>query len=166
LEFPLYPRQAAILSEVYEDSIRTAILRLGRRSGMGRLSPVIATYEATVNAAAHLAHVPPGQRIAIVVIATSQRQARAVPGFIHSFLNAPALRPGQITRQTAEIELANGIRIITLPAHAAAVRGYAVPVLLLDEAGWFTGADGGRLLSVVPAQGPGSPSSRGSRARR
>jgi hypothetical protein len=47
--FDLYPRQAAILEEIYRDSIRTAVLRLGRRSGKGRIAAVVAVFEATVN---------------------------------------------------------------------------------------------------------------------
>jgi len=35
LGFPLHPRQAEILEEIYTDGIRTAVLRLGRRSGKG-----------------------------------------------------------------------------------------------------------------------------------
>src|SRR5690348_8210122 len=51
LGLKLWPAQAALLSEVYADNIRTCVLRLGRRSGKGRMASVLATYEATVNAA-------------------------------------------------------------------------------------------------------------------
>jgi hypothetical protein len=55
LDFKLHPKQADILDAIYRDGIRTAVLRLGRRSGKGRMMAVIAAYEATVNASAHLA---------------------------------------------------------------------------------------------------------------
>jgi hypothetical protein len=145
LDFPLHPRQAEIIDEIYDDGISTAVLRLGRRSGKGRLSAICATYESTSNADAHLAFAPPGEKIAVVVIATSMRQARVVHGYVRGSLSRPAFA-GMVVRETAdEIELSNGITIIILPAHAASVRGYAIPVLILDEAAWYTGLDGGPL---------------------
>ena len=145
LGFRLYPRQAAILDEIYADGIRTAVLRLGRRSGKGRIAAVVGTFEATVNAAAHLAVVPPGEQVSVVIVATSQKQARLVHRYIRSFLRVPALAP-LVTRDTDdEIELSNGIVIMTLPCHAASVRGYGIAVLILDEAAWFAGRDGSPL---------------------
>jgi hypothetical protein len=157
LAFPLYPRQAAIVDAIYRDAIRTAVLRLGRRSGKGRIAAVVATYEATVNAAAHLAAVPAGERVAIVVVATSQRQARVVHRYIAGFLHRPALT-SLIARETQdEIELTSGIVILTLPCHAASARGLAIAVVILDEAAWFLGVDGSPLdvaelwRALVPA---------------
>jgi len=125
LNFPLFDRQAAIVSEIYSDGIREAILRTGRRSGKGRIAAVVATFEATVNADAHLAAVPPGERVSIVVVATSQQQARIVHRYVRKFLGAPALAPLVARDTDDEIELTNGIVIATVPAHAAAARGSA-----------------------------------------
>lgn len=145
LGFELHPVQASILNEVYEEGIRTAVLRLGRRSGKGRISAVVATFEATVNADAHLAAAPPGEELAIVVISSTERQARVVQRYIRGFLQRPGLA-ALVARETRDtIELRNGITIITLPCHAAAVRGYAVPVALADEVAWFQGRDGSPL---------------------
>jgi hypothetical protein len=145
LGFVLFPGQAAILAEIYDDAIRTGVLRLGRRSGKGRLAAVVATFEATVNAEAHLAAVPPGERVAVVIVATNQKQAGIVHGYVRGFLHRPELAP-LIARETAnEIELTNGIVILTVPCHAASVRGLAIAVLVLDEAAWFTGVDGSPL---------------------
>lgn len=157
LRFTLWPRQAAILGELYAESIRTAVLRLGRRSGKGRMAAVVATYEATVNAALHLAVVEPGEQVAIVVVARSQKQARIVHRFIRSFIRRAV--PGQeIVRDTVdEVELASGIVVMTLPCDAASVRGPAVAVVILDEAAWFAGRDGSPLdpkevwAALVPA---------------
>jgi hypothetical protein len=153
LRFPLRPRQAAILDEIYADNIRTAVLRLGRRSGKGRIGAVVATYEATANAPAHLAAVPEGEQVAIVVLASSQRQARYVHKYIRGFLErSPELAKLLVNpldrrlRDTLdEIELSNGIVIMTLPCHAASARGQAVAVVILDEAAWFQGRDGSPL---------------------
>jgi hypothetical protein len=145
LGFPLYPRQAAILEEIYRDGIRTAVLRLGRRSGKGRVAAVVATFEATVNAPMHLAAVPAGEQIAIVVVATSQRQSRIIHRYVRAFFRRPALS-ALVARDTDdEIELTNGIVIMTVPCHAASARGAAVAVVIIDEAAWFQGRDGSPL---------------------
>ena len=93
LAFEPTPRQAAILDEIERDRIRTAVLRLGRRSGKGRIGAIVATFEATANAAAHLGAVADGEQVAIVVIGRSQAQARLVHRFVDGFLRAPALAP-------------------------------------------------------------------------
>jgi hypothetical protein len=142
LRFPLWPRQAEILGETYSEGIRTAVYRLGRRSGKGRMAATAASYEATVNADAHLVAVPADEQVAIVVVARSQKQARQVHGFIRGFLrrSGDAVR---IVRDTVdELELSNGIVIVTLPCHAASARGYAIAVLILDEVAWWYGTDG------------------------
>ena len=145
LDFKLHPKQADILDAIYRDGIRTAVLRLGRRSGKGRMMAVIAAYEATVNASAHLAAVPHGEQVAIVVIATSQRQARVCHRYIASFLRRPALA-GLIARETDDaIELTSGIVVTTLPCSAASGRGLGIACLILDEAAWFQGIDGSPL---------------------
>ncbi|HEV8546199.1 MAG TPA: hypothetical protein VGQ64_07880 [Candidatus Limnocylindrales bacterium] len=145
LAFPLWPGQAEILDEVYRDAIRTAVLRLGRRSGKGRVAAVVAAYESAVNAASHLAAVPAGEQVAIVVISKTLRAARAVHGFVRGFLRQAGLAR-LITRDVAgELELSNGIVIITAPCHAASTRGLAVAVAILDEVAWWTGTDGSPL---------------------
>jgi hypothetical protein len=145
LGFSPFPRQAEILDDIYRDSIRTSVLRLGRRSGKGRIASLVAVYEATVNGDAHLAAVPPGETVAVVVVASSQRQARIVHRFIRSFLDRPALADLVVRETVDEIELRSGIVIATLPCHSASVRGLAVAVAILDEAAWWFGVDGSPL---------------------
>jgi len=145
LGFPLHLRQAEILDEIYTDGIRTAVLRLGRRSGKGRLAAIVATYEATVNAGAHLAALPRGEQVTIVIVATNQKQARLVHGYVRGFLHRPALAPLLARETIDEIELTTGIVIMTVPCHAASVRGMAIAVVVMDEAAWFTGVDGSPL---------------------
>lgn len=146
LRFVLRPRQAAILDEIYRDAIRYAILRLGRRSGKDRLGAVIAVYEGTANAAAHLEQVPPGEQVAIVVVAVNQKQAGRTHRYIAEFLRRSPELAKLIKRETLdEIELTNGIVIQTLPGHAASGRGLAVAVVILTEAAHFIGRDGSPL---------------------
>jgi hypothetical protein len=142
LGLPLWPSQAALLSELYGDGIRTGILRLGRRSGKGRMASVVATYEATVNAAAHTAAVPPGELVAVVVVANSQKQARIIHRFIRAYFNRPALSHLVVRDTEDEIELANGMVIVTMPCSARSARGYALAVVVFDEAAWFIDSDG------------------------
>jgi len=145
LGFPLSEKQAEILAEIYGEGIRTAVLRLGRRSGKGRLAAIVAVFEATVNAHAHLEAVLPGEHVHVVVVAPSREQARLVRDYIGDFLHRPQLASLVKRETTDEIELNNGILITTLPANAASVRGRAVAVAILDEAAWFTGVDGSPL---------------------
>lgn len=145
LAFEPTPRQAAILDEIERDHIRTAVLRLGRRSGKGRIGAIVATFEATANAAAHLGAVADGEQVAIVVIGRSQAQARLVHRFVDGFLKRPALAPLVVKSTDDEIVLSNGVAILTLSCHAASVRGYAVAVVIFDEMAWFQGRDGSPL---------------------
>jgi hypothetical protein len=91
LEFPLFPKQAEIMTAIYADAVRMAVLRLGRRSGKGRMAAIVAVWEATVNADAHLAAVRPDEKVYIVVVAPSREQARLVHGYIREFLHRPGL---------------------------------------------------------------------------
>jgi hypothetical protein len=145
LAFDPTPRQAAILSEIERGRIRTAVLRLGRRSGKGRIASVIATFEATANAHAHLAAVQPEEQVAIVVISRSQAQARLVHRFVDGYLKSPDLAPMVVKSTDDEIVLNNGVAILTLPCHAGSVRGYAVAVVIFDEMAWYQGRDGSPL---------------------
>ncbi|MGA2502067.1 MAG: hypothetical protein ABSH20_30355, partial [Tepidisphaeraceae bacterium] len=136
----------------------TAVLRLGRRSGKGRIAAVVATFEATVNAVAHLAAVPVGERVSIVVVATSQVQARIVHRYVRGFFRRPALAPLVARDTDDELELTNGIVITTVPATAAAARGSAVPVVIMDECAWYQGRDGSLIdaKEIYDALGPGA----------
>jgi len=124
------------------------VLRLGRRSGKGRLASVSATYEATVNAPAHLAAVPRGERVSIVIVAPAQAQARIVHRYVRGFLHVPALAPLVVRDTDDEIELSNGITIETVPCSARSIRGKAAPVLIMDEAAWFLDSDGSAVAAA------------------
>lgn len=147
LSFPLFPRQAEILGEIYDEAapIRTAVLRTGRRSGKGRIAAVVATFEATVNALSHLAAVPEGERVSIVIVATSQAQGRIIHRYVRKFFQAPALARLVVRDTDDEIETSAGIVIATVPCHAASARGSAVAVIIMDEAAWYQGRDGSPL---------------------
>ena len=139
------PAQAALLSELYNDDIRTGVLRLGRRSGKDRMASWIATYESTANADRHLSQVAPSELVAVAIIANSQRQARIVHRWCRDYLRRENLAH-LIARDTDdELELTNGMVIVTLPCTARSTRGYAIAVVIFDEAAWFVDTDGSPL---------------------
>ena len=146
LRFPLRPRQAEILDEIYTDRIRMAFLRLGRRSGKDRIAAIAAVWEATENASSHRAQVEPDEEIAIVVVATSQRQAGRTHKYIAGFLRRNPELARLVKGETVdEIRLTNGMAIQTVPGHAASARGMAIAVVILTEAAHFIGRDGSPL---------------------
>ena len=145
--FTPWPRQAEILNGIYGLDVRLAVLRLGRRSGKGRIAAGIAVYEATANADAHMSQVLPGEQVAVAVVAPSQKQARVVHRYIRGFLSARGLA-GMVVRDTEdEIELSNGMVIMTMPCTARSTRGIAVAVLVMDEAAWMLDGDGSPLAA-------------------
>jgi hypothetical protein len=147
------PRQADLLDDVADESVRIAIAVCGRRSGKNIAASTIASYHATVMAERHRAAVLPEELVEIVVISRSQGLARRTHHVIGGFLRRLARDPAngvRIIRETAdEIELAgnperpgeSGILIRTAPCHAAGVRGAPVAVLVADEMAWWVGRD-------------------------
>jgi hypothetical protein len=114
-------------------------------------------------AAAHRALYQPGSTI--VIIAPIQKQAVEVRRTAEQFLRAavPGLEPTSSTE--TRIELANGSRIIALPSEPHTIRGYAVHLLIIDEAARvtdevFTAAlpmlvvTGGRIIALTTPSGP------------
>lgn len=147
LGFEPWPRQAQILDAIYALKVGTSVLRLGRRSGKGRKAAIVATYEATANAAAHLSEVPKGEQVAVVVVATSQKQARVIHRYIRGFLKAPALAHLVVRDTDDEIELSNGMIVMTMPCTSRSTRGIAVAVLIMDEAAWFLDGENSPLAA-------------------
>lgn len=137
-----WPAQAALLSEIYNDGIRESWLRLGRRSGKDRSASWIATYEATANADTHRAHVPPGELVGIAVVANSKKQARIILGWCRSYLRSEGLAHLIVRDADDEIELSNGMVIVAMPCTARSTRGYALAVVIFDEAAWYVDIDG------------------------
>jgi hypothetical protein len=152
-----YSAQAALLSELYNDSIRTAILRLGRRSGKDRMASWVAVYEATANADAHRSHVPPGELVGVAIVANSQRQARIILRWCREYLKRDGLDHLVVRDTGDELELSNGMVIVAMPCTARSTRGHAIAVVVFDEAAWFVDVDGSPMSgdelwqALVPA---------------
>jgi hypothetical protein len=83
--------------------------------------------------ALHEALYQPGSLI--LVVAPSQRQSAELLRTVRALFNLLAIQIAATSESTGGLELANGSRIISLPAKEETVRGYSnVSLLIVDEA--------------------------------
>jgi hypothetical protein len=153
LRFPLWPGQETLIREWEAGRPRLGIWRLGRRSGKSRMAAGLAVWSATANSQRHLDSAPRGEQLSIVCVSRSQRLARVTHRMIRGFLQSPALAHLVVAESADSITLSNGLELVTVPCHAAATRGMAVPVALLDEAPYWQGADGSMLDAAEVFEG-------------
>ena len=108
--------------------------RAGKTDGFGS---TIVAYEAALGG--HEAHIRKGQKGVIFQIAQDLRMARYSLHFIRATLEESPLLAKEIENVTADrIDLRNGMSIAVIPPSLKSVRGYAIPVAVLDEVGvWY-----------------------------
>ena len=114
-----------------------AVLAIGRRGGKSFALALIAVFKACfVDYAPHLAR---GERATIVVVAADRKQARTIFRYVRGIMDAvPSLR-AMIDGETAEeLRLTVPVNIEVMTASSRTIRGYAIPVALLDEAAFWT----------------------------
>src|SRR5262245_49318511 len=103
----------------------------GRRSGKSFALALIAVFLACFRE--HRAHLGPGERATIMVIATDRKQARTIYRFASALLTIPQFAR-LVTRRTADqIHLRTGAAIEVHTATFRRTRGYAIAAALLDE---------------------------------
>ena len=109
----------------------------GRRSGKSeRLAANVAVYEAA--AGGHEAHLAPGERGLIALIAQDMRAARVLFRYIVAKLEDSPLLSQLIQEvRREEIDLTTGLTISIFPCSFRAPRGFSIPVAILDEVGFF-----------------------------
>ncbi len=108
-----------------------AWLICGRRSGKSFMMALIAVYLATFRD--YKPFLALGERATIMVVAADRKQARVVIRYMRAMLNLPVFAK-MIMRETAEnFELNNSITLEVTTASIRAVRGYAIPVAIVDE---------------------------------
>jgi hypothetical protein len=109
----------------------------GRRSGKSdRLAANVAVYEAATGG--HEKYLAPGERGRILVVAQDKRAAQVVHKFILAKLEKSKLLSQLIEAvRSEEIDLKNRLTISIFPCSFRAPRGFAIPVALLDEVGFF-----------------------------
>lgn len=135
---------------------------LGRRSGKSSaITAFAALYEILFGG--HLAYVKPGQDVVVPYIAQDLATAKANMIFIALLANdVPLLAKQILTASRDRIDFKNGIIITPEPPAIKTGRGIAVPVVIMDEVGfWYRTAEAAnpdyevqRAVSFAQAQFP------------
>jgi hypothetical protein len=110
----------------------------GARAGKdSRIACPIASYEATLGG--HDRHLAKGERAIIPVVAQDARGTRIAFGYLKShFMDSPLLKSMLEGEPTAnEIRLTNNVSILCFPSSYTSLRGWSIPVALLDEVGFW-----------------------------
>jgi hypothetical protein len=138
---PLWPHQI----EVIRSRARYRVLCAGRQAGKSRLFATMAL---------HKAFSRPGA--VILIISAGETAAQRLLAEITSLLSSDLLAPSKAGEPTkSEIYLTNGSHIISVPASQKQVRGWAIDLLVLDEAGFIDQAIWRAAEPVIIAR-PGS----------
>jgi hypothetical protein len=114
---------------------------LGRRSGKtDRISATLLAYEAVLGG--HKQYVSEKQDFIIFFIAQDVSTATSHLKFVSSALNSSPLLAKQIKNENSNgIFLTNGLSILPQPPTIKSSRGYAIPVVVMDEvAFWYKDA--------------------------
>jgi hypothetical protein len=120
---PLWDHQIAVV----RSRARYRVLCAGRQAGKSRLFAVLAL---------HKAFSKPGS--VILIISAGETAAQRLLAEITSLLSSELLAPSKAGEPTkSEIFLTNGSHIISVPASQKQVRGWAIDLLVLDEAGFI-----------------------------
>jgi hypothetical protein len=109
----------------------------GARAGKdSRIAAPIALYEALFGG--HDRQVARGERAIIPIVAQDQRAAGIAFGYIRDYLTGSALLASRVKQiKKAEILLTNRITIACFPCTMKSLRGWSIPVAVLDELAFF-----------------------------
>jgi len=110
----------------------------GARGGKdSRIAAPIVAHEACFGA--HEEHLSKGERGTIVLVAQDSRASRIAYGYIRDyFLGSPLLRSMLAEEPlSSELHLTNGIDIACFPCTQRSLRGWSIPVGVLDEVAFF-----------------------------
>ncbi|MGH2576490.1 MAG: terminase large subunit domain-containing protein [Actinomycetota bacterium] len=116
--FPMTDWQA----DAFRLAQRYTVLRAPRQTGKSRCLAVTAAWGALRK---------PGQ--VVLIVSASEVGARRLLGTVRDVLASPVLRADVVDEQAGSVTLANGSRILALPASERAVRGWSADLLLGDE---------------------------------
>ncbi len=119
------------------EAFAVAWLIIGRRGGKSFALALIAVFKACfVDYRPFLAR---GERATVVIIAADRRQARVIFRYVVGIMTSVPVLKAMIAGETAEeLRLTTPVNIEVMTASSRTVRGYAVPVALLDEAAFWT----------------------------
>jgi hypothetical protein len=120
--------------------VQEAWLICGRRAGKSFVLALIAVFLATFKD--YRAHLAPGERGTVVILAADRRQARTIFRYVRGLLrNVPMLRR-LIERETADsFDLSNSVTIEIQAASFRSTRGYTLIAALCDETAFWRSDD-------------------------
>jgi hypothetical protein len=109
----------------------------GARAGKdSRIAAPIVCYEALFGG--HERHLSRGERGVIPLVAQDQRATKIAFGYVRDYLTrSPLLASLVADVRAAEIELTNRITVACFPSTLASLRGWSIPVGVLDELAFF-----------------------------
>lgn len=121
---PLWPHQL----DMARSKARYKIICSGRQSGKSRALAVIALHEASTRA-----------NILVLLVSAGETASRRLLDECAALAtNSPLLRGSVLDENRSQLTLSNGSRIISVPASEKQIRGLAIDVLVLDEAGFIS----------------------------
>lgn len=123
-------------SDVLPDDVPAEIYGIaGRRSGKSRFSSIALTWAAAQDERHRLA---PGEVATSLCIATDRKQARTIFGYTEALIDgSDLLRDAVVSSNKECIGFVHRSRIEIHTASFRAVRGYTVPLAIIDEAAFL-----------------------------
>ena len=136
----LWPHQV----EVIRSAARYRILCAGRQAGKSRLFAVMAL---------HKAFSQPGA--VILIISAGETAAQRLLAEVSALASSPLLTASVTDETKGTVTLSNGSQILSVPASQKQIRGWAIDLLIMDEAGFIDPAIWRAAEPVIIAR-PGS----------
>ena len=120
-------------AEPYSEVTVIAGARAGKDS---RIAAPVVLYEAIFGG--HDGHLSKGERGMIPLVAQDRRATAIAFGYIREYLERSPMLAGMVASiLSSEIELTNGITVSCFPSTLRSLRGWSIPVGVLDELGFF-----------------------------
>lgn len=120
---PLWPHQRRLA----RSPARYRIVCAGRQVGKSRTLAVIALHEAATR-----------RNITVLLISAGETASRRLLEDCAGLATASPLLSGSVLDESkSQLVLSNGSKILSVPASARQIRGWAVDLLILDEAGFI-----------------------------
>jgi hypothetical protein len=117
-----------------------AFLVCGRRAGKSFILALTAIYLATFRN--YTAHLAPGERATVLIIAADRKQARVIFRYLAALLRDVPMLAAMVERETSEaFDLTNRVTLEVGTASYRTTRGYAFPVVLVDELAFMRSED-------------------------
>jgi hypothetical protein len=109
----------------------------GARAGKdSRIAAPIVVYEAIFGEHEH--HLARGERATIPLVAQDQRATKIAFGYIRDYLTRSPVLKAEVNEVLAnEIQLRNGLSIFCFPCTLRSLRGWSMPVGVMDEVAFF-----------------------------